>query len=227
MESLHLKRVPFLSEMSESDIALMADAMRRRNYRRGEVIFRQEDPGNALYVIESGTVKISRQGEDGREITLTLLHSGEYFGELALLDDEPRSADAIAVEASTVHLLPKAEFTSFLLAHPHVALQMLKTMSHTYVRRLTDAVEDAVFLDVAGRLARALVQMHNSTTSSRDGSEPIRTTQADIASMIGATRESVNKWLGYYERRGWVKRSRGALSILDASALARAGRGVH
>jgi CRP-like cAMP-binding protein len=209
--------------MSESDIALMAHAMRRRNYRRGEVIFRQDDPGNALYLIESGTVKISRQGEDGREITLTLLHSGDYFGELALLDDEPRSADAIAVEATTVYLLPKAEFKSFLQANPHVPLLMLSAMSRMYVRRLTDAVQDAVFLDVPARLARAIVQMHESTP--RNESQPLRTTQADLASMIGATRESVNKWLGYFERRGWVKRSRGALSVLDAPALTRASRG--
>src|SRR5688572_17059028 len=149
--------------MSESDIALVAHAMRRRNYRRGEVIFRQDDPGNALYLIESGTVKISRLGEDGREITLTLLHSGEYFGELALLDDEPRSADAIAVDPTTVYLLPKAEFKSFLQANPHVPLQMLSAMSRMYVRRLTDAVQDAVSLDVPARLARAIVQVHEST----------------------------------------------------------------
>ena len=223
MESLFLRRVPFLAEMSESDITLVANAMRRRNYRRGEVIFRQDDPGNALYLIDSGTVKISRQGEDGREITLTLLHSGEYFGELALLDDEPRSADAIAVEPTTVYLLPKAEFKSFLLANPHVPLQMLSAMSRMYVRRLTDAVQDAVFLDVPARLARAIVQMHISTP--RSESQPLRTTQADLASMIGATRESVNKWLGYFERRGWVRRSRGALSVLDAPALTRASRG--
>jgi CRP-like cAMP-binding protein len=223
VESLYLRRVPFLAEISESDIALVAHAMRRRNYRRGEVIFRQDDPGNALYLIESGTVKISRQGEDGREITLTLLHKGEYFGELALLDEEPRSADAIAVEATTVYLLPKAEFKSFLLANPHVPLQMLSAMSRMYVRRLTDAVQDAVFLDVPARLARVIVQMHVSTP--RTDAQPLRTTQADLASMIGATRESVNKWLGYFERRGWVKRSRGALSVLDAPALTRASHG--
>jgi len=223
MESLFLRRVPFLAEMSESDIALVAHALRRRNYRRGEVVFRQDDPGNALYLIQSGTVKISRQGEDGREITLTLLHSGEYFGELALLDDEPRSADAIAVEASTMYMLPKAEFKSFLLANPHVPLQMLSAMSRMYVRRLTDAVQDAVFLDVPARLARVIVQMHISTP--RPESQPLRTTQADLASMIGATRESVNKWLGYFERRGWVKRSRGALSVLNVHSLTRAGRG--
>ena len=224
MELQYLKRVPFLGEMSESDIALAAQAIRRRSYRRGEVIFRQDDPGNALYLIESGTVKISRQGEDGRELTLTLLHDGDYFGELALLDDEPRSTDAIAVDATTALLLPSAQFKNFLVDNPRVALQMLSAMSRLYVRRLTDAVEDAVFLDVPARLARAIVQMHE-VRPARDSSRMIRTTQADLASMIGATRESVNKWLGYFERRGWVKRSRGSLEILDASALTNAGRG--
>ena len=157
-------------------------------------------------------------------MTLTLLHSGDYFGELALLDDEPRSADAIAVEATTAFMLPAAEFKGFIVENPRVAMQMLSAMSRRYIRRLTDAVEDAVFLDVPARLARSIVQMYESRPAS-DASTVIRTTQADLASMVGATRESVNKWLGYFERRGWVRRSRGSLDVLDSPALTRTSRG--
>jgi CRP-like cAMP-binding protein len=186
------------------------------------VVFRQDDAGTALFIIESGRVKISRQAEDGREITLNVLYSGDYFGELALLDDEPRSADAVAVEATSTWLLPSSAFHDVLSRNPRMARQMLSTMSRRYVRRLTDAVQDAVFLDVQTRLARAILQLHDGHHSP-GGDGRIRATQTDLASMIGATRESVNKWLGYFERQGWVKRSRGSLQILDPLALREAG----
>ena len=210
--------MPFLADLEDEERRLLAASLRRRRYPRNEVIFHQDDPGNCLFVLVSGSVKIIRRSIDGRELILSLIAPGEYFGELSLLDGEPRSADAVALEPSELLLLPRDTFLRTLEASPDAAIRLLASLSRHYARRLTDVVEDATFLDVSARLARVLVHLTRST----DGGSMPRTqlTQTALAAMVGATRESVNKWIGFFERRGWVRRERGELVILDLEGLA-------
>jgi CRP-like cAMP-binding protein len=219
-----LKQVPFLTELSSAELASLTQSLRRRRYRQNEVIFHRDDPGDALFIVLSGTVKIGLRHEDGREITLTLLGAGDYFGELAVLDGEPRSADATAVEPVETLVLPRQVFLQFIDDNPEVARALLAAMSRKYVRRLTNTVHDAAFLDVPGRLARVLVNLAGEEAADPNGARRLKTTQVELAAMVGETRESVNKWLGYFERQVWVQRERGAILILDpASLLSRTG----
>lgn len=216
MPASDLAHIPFFSQLSPDELERLTQSLRRKRFPRGEVIFHEDDPGNALYIVVSGSVKIVRRAEDGRELILSLITPGNYFGELSLLDGEPRSADAIAVEASELLLLPRDQFFRVLEESPGAAIRMLGTLSRRYVRHLTDVVEDATFLDVAGRLGRVLIHLSDS----RAAHEPrVALTQSDLAAMVGATRESVNKWLGNFERRGWIKRDKGDIVLLERQAL--------
>jgi CRP/FNR family transcriptional regulator/CRP/FNR family cyclic AMP-dependent transcriptional regulator len=221
MDNKLLQSIPFLSGLNGDEASLLHDSMRRRRFRRGEVIFHRDDPGDCLYLIDSGTVKIALRSEDDREVILTLLGAGDYFGELAVLDGLPRSADAIAVEPAELLQLPRGAFLAFLEANHGVAVRLLSALSRDYVRRLTDTVGDAAFLDLPARLARTLVHMLESQA---DGGTELRLTQSDLAAMVGATRESINKWLGHYEHQGWLKRERGLVRILNTDALVKRSR---
>lgn len=216
-QNQQLGRIPFFAELSAEQLEVLTASLRRRRFPKNEVIFHQDDAGNGLFLVASGSVKIVRRSEDGRELILSLITSGECFGELSLLDGEPRSADAIAVEASELLVLPRDVFIATIEANPGVAIRLLAALSHHYARRLTDVVEEATFLDVSARLARVLVHLDDRRPP--DGPN-IRLTQTDLASMVGATRESVNKWLGYFERRGWVDRERGFVVLRDRESLA-------
>jgi len=212
-----LRAIPFMYGLSDVEIDRLVAALRRRRFARNEVVFHRDDPGNCLYLIAKGTLKIALRYEDGREIILTLLGVGDYFGELALLDGEPRSADAIAVEPCELLLLPRDVFLRFIEESPGAALRLLEALGAQF-RRLTDTVHDAAFLDVPGRLARVL-QTLSKPAEGEATPAVVRVTQNDLAAMVGATRESINRWLGYYQDQGWIRRERGSVVIIDREAL--------
>jgi CRP-like cAMP-binding protein len=196
--------------------------MRPRSYARDEVIYLRGDPGTAFYVVASGRVKIALTSPDGKELILRRLNAGEFHGELALLDDEPRSADAIATESSVLLVLQRDAFRHFLAEHPAVATKLLATVSQ-YLRRNAELIQDATFLDVPARLARILLELAGG-----DGGDdlpppgaviPDRMKQAELASLVGATRESINKWLGSFERQGLISMEKGQITLLKPGAL--------
>jgi len=198
----------------------LIERLRRRRYRKGVTVFLHGDPGRDLYVIESGSIKICMTTADGKEITLAILGAGEFFGELALMDGEPRSSDAVTMEDCQFLLLERAEFMQFVGEHPSVAHRIIEVLS----RRLRDnneLVQDAAFFDVAARLARVILRLADSV-GTRDGDAITisrRLTQNDLAGMIGTTRESVNKWLAFYERQRLVERRGGLIRVLDPEGL--------
>jgi CRP-like cAMP-binding protein len=196
--------------------------MRPRPYARDEVIYLRGDPGTAFYVIASGRVKIALTSPEGKELILRRLGPGEFHGELALLDEEPRSADAIAIEPSVQLVLQRDAFRQFLAEHPTVATKLLATVSH-YLRRNAELIQDATFLDVPARLARILLELAGT---SGDGALPPagvvipdRMKQAELASLVGATRESINKWLGSFEKQGLIRYEKGQITLLRPSGL--------
>ncbi|HEU4758574.1 MAG TPA: Crp/Fnr family transcriptional regulator [Dehalococcoidia bacterium] len=215
-----LAQVPLFTGLSSEELDALAALSRRRRYGKGEVVFRQGDPGSVLYIIESGQVKLTLTSTDGKEVILALLGPGGFFGELSLLDGEPRSADAVARLDSLLWALQRQHFLEFLDGRPRAARGLLAALSRR-LRRTTELVQDAGFLDVPGRLARALLQM--SEAAGQAGPDGVvvspRLTQAELAEMVGATRESVNKWLGVYERQGLLRRQRGLITVLRPDEL--------
>ena len=213
-------RDSFLFARADEDaITAVARHLRRRRFRRGETIFHQGDPGDALHIVSSGAVKIVLPSLDGEEAIIATLRSGDFFGELALLDGAPRSATAIALEATETWTLPRAAFLTMLDQDKALRESLLAGLARE-LRRVTDQVEELHFLDLAGRLAARLARL---ARDAEPGANEVRLdwpyTQSDLASMIGGTRQSVNKLLAGLVERGLVVIEKDALIIPDVEAL--------
>jgi CRP-like cAMP-binding protein len=215
-----LARVPLFAELAVEELAALGAALRRKQCGRGEVLFLAGDPGDSLYVIDAGRVKIVLTSAQGKEVVLTMLGPADFFGDLALLDGEARSADAVAVEPCRLLLLRRADFLHFIETRPGVAAKLLAVLSRR-LRRNAQQLQDAAFLDVPARLARLLAQLAESEgRPDGDGlALGTRLTQTDLAGMIGATRESVNKWLRSFEHQGLIRSERGRITVLDVGGL--------
>jgi CRP-like cAMP-binding protein len=201
--------------------------MRSRRFRRGEVIFHLGDPGDALFVIVSGEVKISLPSETGDEAILATLGPGAVFGELALLDGAPRSASATAISAAETVVLPRDRFRELIATETGVRDALLASIAGE-LRRLTTHVEELHFLDITGRLAARLVRLsqESGVVVAADGSIRLRhnLTQGDLAAMVGCTRQSVNKLLGQFADDGSIRLEREGIVIVDLDGLVATSR---
>jgi CRP/FNR family cyclic AMP-dependent transcriptional regulator len=229
MVSEVLARLPLFADLPAAEIARVGGAMRRRRYAKGSLIHAAGAMGADLYIIASGRVIIQLPSERGEELTLRLLWRGDFFGEISLVDDAPWYGDAIAFDDCELLLLGKREFLALLDAHPSVSRRLLAIVCGR-LRHNARFARDLAFLDVPTRLARALVTLVESGGWGWIGEERAGTaqvveiTQGALAAHVGATRESVNKWLGYYERQGYLSRERDRITVLRFDELrARAG----
>jgi len=217
-----LARSPLLRGLAEQDLTRLAVRARRRTYRRGEVIFHQGDPGDAVHLIQRGRVKIALGAESGEEAVVAILGPSDCFGELALLDGEPRSATVEALEPVETVSLGRDDFLQFLQANPPAMERLLRALAAT-VRGTNGELADLVFLDLHGRLVNKLLDLAADHGRPVDGAIEIELpmTQEDLAAMIGATRASVNKVLGWYEAQGAIERRGRRIAILDPERLRR------
>ncbi len=215
-----LAQVPLFSALTPIQLRRLGGLVQRRRYAAGEVIFHEGDAGTALYIIETGEVKIVLGSAEGKEVVLRLFGRSDFFGELALLDGEPRSANAVAREACNLLLLRRADFLQFLVDEPQVAVNLLAVLS-SRLRWTDQLVHDTEFLPVRARLVRVLLIL--AQTRGQAGPRGVvitsHLTQTDLANMVGATRESINKWLRFYERQGLVHHHRGRLTLMDLRQL--------
>jgi CRP/FNR family transcriptional regulator, cyclic AMP receptor protein len=216
-----LAAIPFFGGLDPAALERLAASMRSRRFRRGEVIFHIGDPGDALFVIVSGEVKISLQSETGDEAILATLRPGDVFGELALLDGAPRSASASALTPTETVILPRDRFRELIATETGFRDALLASIAGE-LRRLTTHVEELHFLDITGRLAARLARLaQESGTPLPDGSLRLRTnlTQADLAAMVGCTRQSVNKLLGQFTDDGLLRLERDGIVVTDLEGL--------
>lgn len=217
-----LATIPFFGGLDPDALARLASSMRSRRFKRGEVLFHIGDPGDALFVIVSGEVKISLPSDTGEEAILATLGPGAVFGEVALLDGAPRSASATALAATETVVLPRDRFRELIATEEGVRDALLASIAGE-LRRLTTHVEELHFLDITGRLAARLVRLANEGgTPLPDGAIRLRTnlTQADLAAMVGCTRQSVNKLLGQFADAGLLRLDRQGIAVIDIAGLA-------
>jgi CRP/FNR family transcriptional regulator, cyclic AMP receptor protein len=217
-----LARCPLFANAEERILSSLANRLRRRRFRRGEVIFHQGDPGDSLHVVASGAVKIVLPSPDGEEAIIATLRPGDFFGELALLDGAPRSATATALEQSEMLVLPRAIFMELLDSVPGLRDALLTSLARE-LRRLTGHVEELHFLDLAGRLAMRLTRLANEAEPDAAGAVRLDWpyTQSDLAAMIGGTRQSVNRLLSELVDEGLISIEPDVLVIVDVNRLAR------
>lgn len=223
-----LHDVVLFRDLGPDELEVLSQQVVRRRYGRNEIIFSQGDPGDGLYVVIEGHVSISRQNPGGDELIYGLYEPGEYFGELALFDGEPRSATAIAIESSSALFLSRAAFRSFIAAHPAALMTSLEVLVGM-VRRCTDLADEVALLDVRSRLARRLLRLSRDGVVETGEGEPhsdFHITQQQLANMMGATRESVNKHLNAFVDERILRLERGRIQLLDPARLEEIGIGL-
>jgi CRP/FNR family cyclic AMP-dependent transcriptional regulator len=220
-----LAAVPLFAGLDADGLADLARGMRVRRFRRGETVFHLGDPGDALFIVMAGSIKITLPADTGDEAILATLRAGDFFGELALLDGAPRSATAVAIEPTETYMLSRDGFRDLIATQSQMREALLATLA-AEVRRLTNHVEELHFLDITGRLASRLVRLSGESGATRLADGGVRLagplTQGDLAAMIGCTRQSVNKLLGMFSDDGLIRLERDRIVVLDLDGLKRA-----
>jgi CRP/FNR family cyclic AMP-dependent transcriptional regulator len=221
-ETSYFKQVSFFADLPEEEIRVLSSATKRRTFRAGEVIFHREDSGQVLYMIKEGKVKICIISPDGQEVSLAVLGKGDYFGEFALLDGLPRSTDAVALEKVECYSLQRSDFHNAILKNPKIAILVLEALTKR-LRNTDQMVEDLIFLDVYGRVAKKLIELADAHgVKTEDGIRiDVRLTQQELASMVGASRESVNKVLGYFTDKNFITTDKHRITIHRIADLER------
>jgi CRP/FNR family transcriptional regulator, cyclic AMP receptor protein len=210
-----LATVPLLSGLERTELVRFGELTREKFYPRGSVILFENDPGDSLFVVREGRVKVVLIGEDGREVILGVLGVGDHFGELALIDDRPRSAHVIAMEDSNLLVLRRDDFRRRVESSPTIAWSLLTELSRR-LRRADDKIGGLVLLDVPGRIARLLLDL-----SGEAGNPTIEKalTHQTIAQMIGASRETVSRAMKDFQDAHWVTVERRRITLADRAAL--------
>ena len=210
-----LATVPLFNGLDRIELERFAEVTREKSYPKGSVILFEDDPGDSLFVVREGRVKVVLIGEDGREVILGVLGVGEYFGELSLIDDRPRSAHVIAMEDSNLLVLRREDFRKRVESSPSVAWSLLTELSRR-LRRADDKIGGLVLLDVPGRIARLLLDL--AEESGTNAIEKTLTHQT-IAQMIGASRETVSRAMKDFQDAGWITVERRRIALADRAAL--------
>jgi CRP-like cAMP-binding protein len=220
-----LASVPLFAALDNDTAELLVAALTTRPVVRGHVVFQEGDPGDRLFIVLDGKMKISRAAADGRENLLAVLGPGEMFGELSLFDPGPRTATASAVTDSTLASLDHDDLRPLLLDQPGVAVQLLRALAQR-LRRTNEAMADLVFSDVPGRVAKALLDL--AERFGDDEGDGVRVkhdlTQEELAQLVGASRETVNKALSEFANRNWLRLEGRTVLLLDRERLARRAR---
>ncbi len=213
---------PLFAALDTEAAAALRASMKNVLLGRGKVLFDEGEPGDRLYVISEGKIKLGRTAPDGRENLLAILGQGEMFGELSLFDPGPRTATATAVTDATLLELNHDDLDVWLRARPEVAAHLLAALARR-LRRTNEAMADLVFSDVPGRVAKALLDLAKRFgVQSEDGLHVTHDlTQEELAQLVGASRETVNKALADFAGRGFLRLEARAVVILDVERLSR------
>lgn len=220
VNGLLLPRSLLFSGLSDEELSKLTSFVRRRRYRKGETVFHEGDAGSAVFFVEKGEVKIVLRSPEGKEAILGYRQQGDFFGEQALLDGEARSADVIATVTCDLLIVRREDFLQILNNYPAVAVNLLAVLSQR-LRSTTRLVHAATFLDTRARVVKAILDLaHSKGVPDSSGAITIPgLTQEDLGHMVGATRESVNKWLKFYERHGLLALHRGRLIVKQPQRL--------
>jgi CRP-like cAMP-binding protein len=220
-----VKKAPLFAALDDEAASALQQSMTSSRLERGDILFHEGDQGDRLYVIREGKIKLGRTSSDGRENLLAILGPGEMFGELSLFDPGPRTATATAVAETQLIGLGHDNLQTFLSNRPEVAATLLAALARR-LRRTNETLADLVFTDVPGRVAKALLDL--SSRFGRPAEEGILVahdlTQEELAQLVGASRETVNKALADFATRGWIKLEARAVVLIDVERLKRRAR---
>ena len=220
-----LKKAPLFAGLEDEAATALSSAMGKLYLNKGDVLFHEGDSEDRLYIVVSGKIKLGRTGSAGRENLLAVLGPGQMFGELSVFDPGPRSTTATAVTACELRTLEHDELIPWLTDRPEVAQGLLSQLAGR-LRRANDVVADLVFSDVPGRVAKQLLELAQRFGDKRDDGMHVHhdLTQEELAQLVGASRETVNKALADFAARGWIRLEPRSVTILDVERVERRAR---
>ena len=225
MDTDVLRRAPLFASLDDEAFAALTEEITEVNLSRGATLFYEGDPGDQLYFIVSGKMKLGRTASDGRENLVAVMGPGEIFGEMALFDPSPRSTSATAVSETRLDGLKHENLRKVIQRSPEVSAQLLQALARR-LRRTNENLADLVFSDVPGRVAKALLDLADRV--GRPATDGIlvahELTQEELAQLVGASRETVNKALAEFVQRGWIRLEARAVVILDLQRLKQRSR---
>ena len=215
-----LRQTPLFSGLEDDAAESLRSSLTETRLRRGEILFREGDSGDRLYVVLEGKIKLGRSSPDGRENLMAVLGPGQMFGELSLFDPGPRSLTATAVTDVVMNDLGHDDLTRWLVGYPDVARNLLGQLA-ARLRRTNDVVADLVFSDVPGRVAKALLDLASRFGRRADDGVHVHhdLTQEELAQLVGASRETVNKALADFAHRGWLRLEPRSVVLVDVERL--------
>jgi len=214
-----LCQTPLFGGLSSDILDRLVSYAHTKSFKAGATIFNKDDPGTSLFAVCSGTVKISNRSFEGKDAVFNLVNAGEVFGEIALLDGRPRTAEALALSDCELMIIDRRDFVPLVKSQPDIALKIIEVLC-ARLRRTSEQVEDVIFLDLPGRLAKTLLRLAERAESSAQGRK-VAITQKEIGQIIGMSRESTNRQLRIWEEQKWVRLERGGIVILSVKALER------
>src|ERR1700737_4924514 len=212
-----LRQHSIFSDLDPEALDQLCRYAKHTTVKRGAAICSKGDPGNSLFAVISGTVKISTSSADGRSAIFNLIGPGEIFGEVALLDGLARTADATANTNCEIYVIDRRDFIPFVRSQPALAMKLIELLC-TRLRWTSDQVEEVILQNLPGRLASALLRLTEKHKLA-PGGRTIAITQREISEMVGMTRESINKQLRVWASRSWVRLEHGAIVVLNAEPL--------
>ena len=220
-----LSRAGIFQGVDPSAVRFLIEQLDSVTFPRGTTIFDEGEPGDRLYVIISGKVKLARHSVDGRENLLTVMGPSDMFGELSIFDPGPRTSSAICVTEVTAATMDSGMLQQWITEHPEIPQQLLRVLARR-LRRTNNSLADLIFTDVPGRVAKALLQLANRFGTQEGGALRVHhdLTQEEIAQLVGASRETVNKALAEFAHRGWIRLEGKSVLISDTERLAKRAR---
>ena len=222
MDTSVLKAVPLFKDIDAEDLEALGQLMSETTLKRGDSLFREGDDGDRLYIVTDGKVKLSHSSDDGRENLIAVLGPGEIIGELSLFDLGARSSTVAAIAPTRLVSLSHKDMMSFINQHPDMAITMLRELARR-LRNTNEQMADLVFSDVPGRVAKALIDLANRFGERTPAGIHVAhdLTQEELAHLVGASRETVNKSLADFVSRGWIRLEGRAVLLIELARLQR------
>ena len=220
-----LGRAPLFEALDDEGSKALRAIVAEVHLSRGQTLFSEDQEGDRLYVILEGKIKLTRTAPDGRENLLSVLGPSEMFGELSFFDPRPRTASAIAVTEGRLAALSHTDLWPFLKGHPEIGIHLLRALAQR-LRRTNETMADLVFTDVPGRVAKALLDLAERFGQPTENGLHVHhdLTQEELAQLVGASRETVNKALADFAQRGWLRIEARAVQVLDIDRLRKRSR---
>ena len=211
-----LLNVPIFSNLDEKQISFIATKMRNKKYSKSDIILMEDEVGDTFFIILEGSVKVTRDSEDGREVILAVLSSGNFFGEISLLDGKTRSANAIALEKTSLMILKRNDFLQLLKEIPQISISLLSELAKR-IRKTDEQVENLAFSDAEKRIGISILSISEQLGVVKNGlvKIPKLPFHQDIANMAGTSRETVSRMLKLLETKKLITRNSNELSFVD------------